>query len=172
MHYHVAGVYDGWTAVSPKWTGGQVQATDSMKLDFDWDIRKRSLIGAVAFSNGGSSAKATRSTAKECPAPSMPSGYEHFEAASAKQDFDARIEIKGKRKYGAVMAPLECPASLKLTSVPASTADATEYIAVPEPMMLAVGQTGNPNVEIGKDRKTLVVKANGWTWTYTPTLIK
>jgi len=171
VHYHVDGVYSDWTSMSPKWTSGQGEATDSLKLDFDWSIRERKLIGRVTFTNGASSVKGTRSTAKECPAPTLAGAYEHFDAKTAAQDFDARIVVKGTRIYAAVNAPLECPASLKLMPTPGSSVETTEYIPVPEPMMLAVGETGNPNITISKDKKTFVVRANGWTWTYTPTII-
>jgi hypothetical protein len=171
VHYHVDGVYDGWTAMSPKWTAGQGNATDSLKLDFDWSVRERKLIGDVKFTNGGSAVKGTRSTAKECPAPTLAGSYEHFDAKTAAQDFDARVALKGTRTYAPVMAPLECPASLKLMKADGSTVETVLYVSVPDAMMLAVGQTGNPNVVVSKDHKQFIVRGDGWTWTYTPTII-
>jgi hypothetical protein len=170
--FHVDAVFDGWTGVSHQWGAAEGEVSDSLKVDFVWNLNLRKVVGDVKFSNGGSTVKGVRSSLKECPTPGMPSGYEHFIVNSAAQDFDARIVLKGERAYGAVQVPLDCPSSMQMKSSPAKTVAATEYLAIPDPRMLGVGETGNPNVVVSKDRKTFVVKANGWTYAYTPILAK
>ena len=171
VHYHLEGTYRGWTGMSPKWTTGQAEASDSATIDFDWDVRAQKVIGDVKFSNGSSSVGATRSTLKDCPAPVVKGAYEHLTIVRIEQDGQPRLTLKGSRTYPDVEVPLECPASLKLMSTPGSTLDVTDYVAVPEPMMLAVGVTGNPNLTVDKDHKTFVLTGEGWSWTYTPTPI-
>jgi hypothetical protein len=36
-------------------------------------------------------------------------------------------------------------------------------------MILAMGATGNKDVTISPDKKSIIVKKGGWTWTLTPT---
>jgi hypothetical protein len=171
VHFRIDGAYRAWTSMSPKWAMGEGDASDSATIDFDWDVRAHKVIGKVTFTNGGSSVGATRSTHKECPAPVVKGAYEHLTIKTIAQDDQPRLMLKGARTFAAVEAPLECPASLKLMPAPGSTVETTDYVAVPEPMMLAVGATGNPNLTVAKDHKTFVLKSNGWAWTYTPTLI-
>lgn len=172
VSYHVDGAFSGWTSVSHQWASAEGDVTDSMTVDFEWNLNQRKVIGPVKFSNGGSSVKAVRSSLKDCPAPGMPASYEHFTGATAAQDFDARILLKGERAYGAIDVPLECPASLKLLASPAKTVEATLYLAIPDPRMLGLGDTGTPNVTVSTDHKSFTVKGDGWTWTYTPRLVK
>jgi hypothetical protein len=171
VHFRIDGAYRAWTPMSPKWTMGEGDASDSATIDFDWDVRAHKVIGQVTFTNGGSAVGATRSAHKECPAPVVKGAYEHLTIEAITQDSQPRLVVKGARAYPAVEAPLECPASLKLMPAPGSTAETTDYVAVPEPTMLAVGVTGNPNLTVSRDHKTFVLKGDGWAWTYTPSLI-
>lgn len=171
--YHVGGVYSGWTGVSHQWAAAEGDVKDSLKVDFTWNLNQRKVVGDVKFSDGASSVGALRSSAKECPPPGRPGSFELFTTKSAAQDGgQPRIALKGERAYGQISVPLECPASLKLMTSPAKKADVTLYLAIPDPRMLGVGETGSPNVSVSKDHKTFTVTADGWTWTYTPTLVK
>ena len=44
-----------------------------------------------------------------------------------------------------------------------------EFIVV-SPVIFAMPATGNKDVTISADKKSIVVKKGGWTWTYTPTV--
>jgi len=158
--YHVEGVFQAWTQLSQKWSVAQGDATDTLTVDFDWSIRERKLVGDVKFDEGNSSVKGVRSATKDCPAPELAGTYEHIAVKSVVQDAPGRLAAKGIRAYAAVKAPLECPASQE---------EVTEYIPVPDPMMLAVGATGDPNVTISPDHRSFIVRSGGWTWTLTPT---
>lgn len=171
VRYHVEGNFHAWTPISTAWVMGQGDAVDSIVLDFDWNARERMLHGTVTFADGETSVGGVRSSASECPAPVLKGDYEHITVAAITQDEDARLVLKGTRSYAALDAPLQCPASLKLMAAPAATVEATEYLPVPDAMMLAVGATGDSKVTVSADHKTFVVRANGWTWTYTPTRI-
>jgi len=170
--YHFEGVYSGWTGVSHQWAAAEGDVKDSLNVDFVWNLNQRKVVGDVKFGNGASTVGAVRSSAKDCPPPSRPGSFELFTAKSAAQDFDARIVLKGERAFGEISVPLECPASLKLMSSPAKQVETTLYLAIPDPRMLGLGETGNPNVSVSKDHKTFTLTGDGWTWTYTPTLVK
>lgn len=171
VHYHVEGRYDGWTAMSQKATGGEGHVTDSVTLDFDWKIRERTAVGAVKFSDGTSQVAGLRNSAQYCPAPVLSGRYEHITVASVAPDEAGRLLIKGTRDYPALSAPLECPASLKLMPLAAARAEVREYVAVPEPMLLAVGSMGKAGVEVAPDGKSFTIAAGQWRWTYTPSLL-
>lgn len=156
----------------PSMGGGLGEVTDSMTVDFVWNLNQRKVVGDIKFANGASSVKAVRSSVKDCPAPGRPASFEYLTVKSAAQDFDARITMKGERAYGEISVPLECPASLRLMTSPAKNTDTTTYLAIPDPRLLGLGETGNPNVMVSKDHKTFTITGDGWTWIYTPTLVK
>ena len=41
---------------------------------------------------------------------------------------------------------------------------------MPSPVMFGMPLPDSDNLRISKDKKSLIHKKNGWTWTFTPTL--
>lgn len=171
-HYHVEGAYHGWTPVSKRWTGSQGDVKDSLTVDFNWDINRRALIGAVAFTNGSSSVGAMRSTAEGCPPAEIAGIYEHFTVASGGAGATGAIELKGVRQYAPTRSPVECPASTALIATPGDQENVSVFLGVADPRMLSLGQTGVPNATVSADRKSYTLSdPDGWTWTATPTVV-
>jgi hypothetical protein len=52
--------------------------------------------------------------------------------------------------------------------VPAKVSIRSEALVVPSPMMLGMPLNGSDGLTLSGDRKSLVVKKGGWTWTFTP----
>ena len=55
-------------------------------------------------------------------------------------------------------------------AVAAKTETQPEEFAVVSPMLFAMPTSGSKDVTISPDRKSIIVKKAGWTWTYTPTI--
>ena len=169
-HYHAEAAFHGWTKVSKRWAGSEGDVKDSLTADFNWDINKRELIGAVKFANGASSVGAMRSTMKECPAAQIAGIYEHVTVASGGASPSGGVELKGVRQYAPTKSPVECPASNALIATPGDQEDVSVLVIVADPRLLSVGQTGMPNVKVSADKKSYTVEdKSGWTWTVTPT---
>lgn len=177
VRYMVDARFDGWTQVAGGKAGESAQgkATDSYALEFDWDTRGRKLEGPVSIRNGKSAVAETRDKGN-CAKPVLQGEYEHFEATEAKVAGRDLLELKGTRSFPAARIASECPASKALNPVAAERKSVTESIAVPDPKMMSIagmGQTGHPGMSFSADRRSFVMKMqNGWTLTYTPTVVK
>lgn len=68
--------------------------------------------------------------------------------------------------------PSQWPSSCAPQTVPASQEAVTEIVAVMSPMMLVMPNGANPNLVVAADRQSFSIRNKGWTWTYTPTIVK
>lgn len=172
-HYHVEGAFHKWTPVSKRWAAAEGDVTDSMTVDFDWDLNRRSLVGDATFSNGASSVAGMRSATKDCPAAVIAGAYEQFTAVTAGANASGGVEVRGTRTYAPTKSPVECPASNALIATPGDEVDAVVTLPVADPRLLGVGLTGDSKVSVSADRKSFtIVGDDGWTWTMTPTALK
>lgn len=177
VHYKVDARFDAWTQVASGKGGESAEGkvTDSYALEFDWDAKGRKLEGQVSIKNGKSVVAETRDKG-ECAKPVLKGEYEHFEATEAKVANRDLLELKGTRTYPVAQIANECPASKALNSVAADRKTVTVNIAVPDPKMMSlagVGHTGNPKMTFSPDKQSFLMKMDdGWTITYTPTVVK
>ena len=177
VRYKVDARFDGWTqvAVGKGGEAAQGKATDSYALEFDWDTRGRKLAGPVSIRNGKSVVAETRDKGN-CAKPVLKGEYEHFEATEAKVANRDLLELKGTRAFPAAQIANECPASKALNPVAADRRAVTESIAVPDPKMMSlagIGNTGNPRMTFSPDKQSFIMRMdNGWTLTYTPSVVK
>ncbi|MGH9220620.1 MAG: hypothetical protein ACRD1W_15035 [Vicinamibacterales bacterium] len=60
------------------------------------------------------------------------------------------------------------------TGAPKAVAPKTEtrpeQLIVVSPVIFAMPTTGNKDVTISADKKSIIVKKGGWAWTYTPSV--
>ena len=169
-HFHIVGAYDKRTVIaynSGNYAQGDV--TDGLTLDFDWSVRDNAIVGEVKFQDAGSKLGALASVEAGCKPPIPKGDYEHLTTSKVRSSDGMRVEVQGTRHYPNVDVA-GCEADKSYHSVVAKDEPVTEYVAVPNPMMLAVpgASAGGGNVAMSTDRKSFIVKSNGWTWTYTP----
>lgn len=172
--FHVVGVYQKRTVIAHQ-AGSYAQGdvTDALTLDFDWDIRNNAIVGTPRFRDTASKLGALASVEAQCKPPIPKGAYEHFTASKLRSTGDQRIEVIGMRRYPNVDVA-GCEADQSYHAVAAKDVPVTELVAVPNPMMLAVpgASAGGDNIQVSKDGASFIVKANGWTWTYTPTPLR
>ena len=80
------------------------------------------------------------------------------------------LELQVTTTYPVVEVAQSCTASRK--AVPAKVKTRPEEFAVVSPVSFGMPLPDSDDLRIPKDKKSLVTKKNGWTWTYTPTLTK
>ena len=73
-----------------------------------------------------------------------------------------------QRTYPAASVIQFCTGAPK--AVAAETETTPEEFGVVSPMIFAMPSTGSNDVTISADKKSIIVKKDGWTWTYTPTV--
>jgi len=172
VRYHAEGVYHGWTNVSDKWADAEGDASDALVVDFEWNLRQRQLVGTPTFSNASSKVAGMRSASGDCPVAQLAGSYEHFTASAVDSDGQPRLTVHGARTFAATLAPLECPASQTLMPAPGHEAEAVLYLPVLDPKLLGVGTTGSPGAAIAPDKSSFVLDMDGWSWTFSPTLVR
>lgn len=173
VRYHVEGTYEALTQVVAQDVSSKANITDALVVDLVWEMRGRKAQGMPQIQNKASVMKGeTRNDHPPCPAPVLKGPYEHFEATGVEFDGGDRLTVKGTRSYPAADAGLECPASNARRPAAAKQEAVTEYIAMPNPMMLSVGSFNTPKMKVAPDKKSFILKAGNWTWIYTPSLVQ
>jgi hypothetical protein len=171
VHYRIVASFDG-TVAHPKRGGtAEIVATDRVTVDLDWDVRTSAVVGTPTFTDAASVVARTTPGAAKCPPPALAGTFEHFSVASIGLH-PSGVELKGARKFPAAQVPYEWPSTCATRTLPAFDEPVTEVVALMSPMMLVMPNGANPNLVIAADRKSFSIKNKGWTWTYTPTIVK
>lgn len=170
VRYHIEGVFQQWASVSHADTASQGNVTDRVTIDLDWDLKKNQFVGTPTFANAKTSVDGLRNLYPPCKPPVLKGDFDVLEMSGLVADGE-RIVVKGRKSYPPADVALDCPGGLSLRASPGKQEEVTEYLAIPEPALLAIGQS-TQNIIISADRKTFSIKANGWIWTYTPTRLQ
>lgn len=185
VHYRVVGEFSG--VVDILLAGHNLAVTDRVEIEFDWNQEHNKLVGTPVIRNFPTKAGAIV-PGVACPAPKVNGAFEFTTILSLKDQPDettrmaaAGVVMESRRDHPAAEVPTKPPraeASCGDTwaKLPAKSVPASEVLPVPLAMMLAMGPMGGGN--ISPDGKSFVEKFEpgtvnvGWTWTYTPTIVK
>ena len=177
VHYEVVG--------EVKLKGHQIPAvdadlyadvTDRVRLSFDWDKKKGVIVGKPTIVNETGTATNVVGLDKlggkgRCPTGKINGTYEHFDVVEVRQAQPrTALELVGKRIHPETQVAEACSNNLK--TYKAATREAKEYIAPPDPQVLAFGKMMNkPPIRVSDDGKSIVMTAQNspWVWTFTPT---
>lgn len=171
VHYRIVATFDG--AVPHPKSGGtaEIVAADRLTVDLDWDVRGSAVVGTPTFADAASTVARTTPGVAKCPPPALGGAYEHFSVTSVGPH-PSGVELKGTRTFPAAQVPYEWPSTCAAKTLSAFDEPVTEVVAVMSPMMLVMPNGANPNLAVAADRKSFSIKNKGWTWTYTPTIVK
>lgn len=171
IHFEVVGeIADRHVQIPPTDADLYADATDRVTLSFDWDKNKNDFVGVPRFQNHAGTVSNLVGMGDRCPTGSINGPYEHFDIVQVKRIDSGAIELVGKRVHPATSVAESCGASLR--DYPGAETPQTEYIAPPDPTMMAFAQmfpTDGP-VRITPDGRSIVMTAlnNNWIWTFTP----
>lgn len=174
VHYQIVGAYHAQTPLAPGKMAAHanIEVTDRVTVEFDWDVRASALVGEARFTNAPSKIlSANPGMDKECPPPAVKGPYEHIDVTAVVPG-PAGLALKGTRSYPAAGISSEAPASCAQQPVAASKAEVSEVLAVTSPMLALMPNGANPNLTVAADRKSFTLKVQGWNWTYTPSIVK
>ena len=169
VRYHIVGVYQARTNVigDENWIGyGDV--TDRVVIDLKWKLSESKLVGTPIFLNEKSVVKNLRNPEPSCLPPILNGEYEHYELLGIKDGLGGALELQVRTTYPAAEVAQFCTGKRK--SVPASIKSRPEELVVPSPVMFGMPLPDSDNLRISPDKKSLLHKKNGWTWSFTPTL--
>jgi hypothetical protein len=167
VDYHIVGVYQGRTNVSgdSNWIA-YADVTDSVTIDLKWKLAESMLLGTPTFQNAKSGVTNPRNPEPKCSPPVIKGEYEHYEIQGIKQGLGGALELQVKTAYPVVDVAQFCTGARK--TIPASSKVHPEEMVVPSPVMLGMSLPDSDTLRISADRKSLIQKKGGWTWTFTP----
>jgi hypothetical protein len=167
VRYHVVGVYQDTSIVSGE--GGAVaDVTDRVVLDFTWKLSEMKLVGKPAFQNFKTTVAKPRDRDGKCSPPVLKGEYEHYDVLSIKDGLSGTLEIQVRTSYPVVDIPQFCTGKPK--AVPAKDIVELEQFVVVSPVAFGMPLPDSDDLRISQDKKSLIARKNGWTWTLTPTM--
>lgn len=168
VRYHIVGVFQGQTNVIGGANAiGYADVTDRVEIDLKWKLSESKLVGTPTFRNEKSTVKNLRDYEPKCLPPILKGEYEHYELLGIKDGLAGALELQVRTTYPAAEVVQFCTGKRK--SVPASVKTRPEDFTVVSPVMFGMPLPDSDNLRISPDKKSLIVKKGGWTWTYTPT---
>jgi len=168
VRYHIVGVYQGKPAISSD-GAGLAEVSDRVVIDFTWKLSEMKLVGQPTFQNTKSTVTNPSDREPKCLAPVLKGEYEHYDLLGIKEGLSGMLEFQVRASYPVVEVAQFCTASRK--SVPAKTETQAEQFVVISPVSFGMPLPDSDNLRISKDKKSLISKKDGWTWTYTPSIV-
>ncbi len=165
VRYHIVGAYQSQTYIAGDGSG-LADVTDHVVIDLTWKLSESMLVGTPTFQNTKTTLTNLRDREPSCLAPVLKGEYEHYELLGIKDGQAGALELQVKTIYPLVEIAQSCTASRK--PVPAKVKTRPEELVVPSPVMLGMPLSGSNDLSISGDKKSLVLKKAGWTWTFTP----
>lgn len=170
IRYHIVGEYQGQPNITsnPGVGSGRADVTDRIVIDLKWKLSESKLVGAPSFENTKSALKNPRDMEPSCLPPVLKGEYEHYELLGIKDGLGGALELQVQTTYPVVEVAQSCTANRK--PVPAGRKVRPEELVVPSPVMLGMPLPDSDNLRISPDKKSLIHKKAGWTWTFTPSI--
>jgi hypothetical protein len=168
IKYHIVGVYSAKTNVLTNSEVGNADVTDRVVIDLAWKLAEAKLVGTPTITNEKSTVKNLSNYEPKCNPPTLKGEYEHYTLLSIKDGPTGSPVQQVQRVYPAANVIQFCTGAPK--PVAGKTDTETEEFGVVSPMLFAMPLNGNKEITISADKKSIIVKKNGWTWTYTPTI--
>lgn len=169
--YQIVGVYEGRVNVvgGSKWIG-YADVTDRVDIDLAWDLSRSKLVGTPTFRNTKSAARNLRNYEPKCLPPVLKGEYEHYELQAIKESPDGNLEVQVLTVYPGAEVAQFCTG--KREAVPARRDTRPEPFGVVSPVAFGMPLPDSDDLRISPDRKSLITKKDGWTWTFTPSILK
>ncbi len=167
IRYHIVGVYQGQPYIASDGSG-KADVTDRVVIDLKWKLSEAKLVGTPTFENTKSVLTNPKDKEPSCLPPVLRGEYEHYEILGIKEGPGGALELQVQTTYPVVEIAQSCTASRK--AVPASRKARSEDLVLPSPVMMGMPLPDSDDLRVSKDKKSMIVKKGGWTWTFTPSI--
>jgi hypothetical protein len=168
VRYHVVGAYQGKPIIA-NGAAARADVSDRVVIDFTWKLSEMKLVGVPTFQNTKTTLTNPVDYEPKCLPPVLKGDYEHYELLGIKDGLSGSLELQVQTKYPDVEVAQFCTASRK--TVPAKTDTHSEQFVVISPVSFGMPLPDSDALRISTDKKSLITKKDGWTWTYTPTMV-
>lgn len=106
----------------------------------------------------------------KCRAPVLKGEYEHYELQGIKGSPDGNLELQVLTIFPGADVATFCTG--KNEAVPGSRNVRPEPFGVISPVAFGMPLPDSDQLRISPDKKSLITKKDGWTWTFTPSVKK
>jgi len=169
VRYHIVGVYQAQTNVIGGGNAiGYADVSDRVVIDLKWKLSESKLVGQPVFKNEKSTVSNLRDYEPKCLPPKLKGEYEHFELLGIKDGLAGALELDVRTTYPEAEVVQFCTGKFK--SVPGKVRTEPMDFTVLSPVMFAMPLPDSDSLRVSKDKKSLISKKDGWTWTFTPSL--
>jgi len=169
VRYHIVGVYQAQTNVIGGANAiGYADVADRVVIDLKWKLSESKLVGTPTFLNEKSVVSNLRDYEPKCLSPKLKGEYEHFELLGIKDGLGGALEMQVRTTYPAAEVVQFCTGKFK--PVPARVKTEPQELVVVSPVMFGMPLPDSDDLRISRDKKSLVHKKGGWTWTFTPSI--
>jgi len=176
VRYRVVGEYSGPATIvsgTKSKRTGTAQVTDRVEIDFDWDQTEMKIVGKPVIRNFPTTV-VTLIAPPQCAAPRVEGPLEH--ATVLSMDDSSMERMSGTLTLRTTRAqPAGSVCMLEIDTLqqiweagPAKTENVDLKFTVAQAMALAMPGV----IPTTPDKKSLVMKGGGWTWTQTPTIVR
>ncbi|HSQ34870.1 MAG TPA: hypothetical protein VLQ89_02655 [Candidatus Binatia bacterium] len=170
VSYHIVGVYQAQTDVIGDTNCiGYADVTDRVVIDLKWNLPDAKLAGTPTVQNSKSEARNLRNWEAKCQPPVLKGEYEHYELLSIRDGMAGQLELQVRTTYPAAEVVQFCTGARK--AGPGRIDTRPEEFGVISPVFFGMPLPDSDDLRISKDKKSLIVKKKGWTWTLTPTIV-
>ena len=169
VSYHIVGDHSGRAGIDRI----TAEVKDRVVIDLVYSFKQSKVIGTPTFQNTKSQVTNLVGYADgaggTCPAPVFSGEHEFFDVLSMKSG-PGGAELQVRRTIPkAVWANCGLGEADSLTTS-AKTIEETKYLALQPGLLLAVQAPGAGGLSVSADHKSILVKEEGWLWTFTPTI--
>lgn len=172
IRWNVVGHYEGEDLILNVGTSGYAPVKDHVEITFETTTEGNGgLVGTPTIVNFPSEMGALRNGAEGCRAPTVSGAYEHATVERVEDGLGGQLAMTVRTDYPEGEVPVACTGGGQASQKRVSTGRVE--LMVPGIMLLAMGdQAASATLQVASDRKSLVVKQDGWTYTYTPTKVR
>lgn len=167
IYYTVEGVHSGAAPVTAR-MGGVADVVDRVSMAFEWSLSESKLLKITTLKNYPSEVKNLRDREPKCNPPVLKGSFELATFLEVVNGPGGALDVKVERSYPVVEVAQFCTASRK--SVPAEKTVSVQSMAVPSPVLMAMGAPPTDKLSYSADKKSMIVKDGNWTWTFTPSV--
>ncbi len=172
IHWSVVGDYTGEVLVLDVGTSGYAPVTDHVEIGFDYTSEGNGgLVGTPAFVDSTSQLGALRNGARGCRAPLVTGHYEHSSIESITNGLGGQLAMQIRTDYPEGSVPVACTGGNQAS--PAHSESTQVDFLVPSVALLSMGdQMPAGDISVSRDKRSIIIKTAGWTYTYTPTRLR
>jgi hypothetical protein len=166
IRYQIVGVYQARTYIAGDGSG-RADVTDRVVIDLVWNLPESKLIGQPTFQNFKAAVTNVTDIEPKCLPPVLKGDYEHYELLGIKDGLAGALELQVQTTYPVVEVVQVCSGGRK--AVPGNKVVRLDQFPVVSPVMFAMPLPDSDDLRVSSDKKSLIAKKHGWTWTFTPT---